>query len=44
MAAGTRLQTTSEHSPVSTLLNAEMAAAPGVSWDLILWGGKREDI
>ena len=31
-------------SPVSTLLNAEMAAAPGVSWDLILWRGKREDI
>ena len=31
-------------STVSTPLNAEMAAAPGVSWDLILWRGKREDL
>lgn len=31
-------------SPVSTLLITEMAAAPGVSWDLILWRGKREDL
>ena len=31
-------------SPISTLLITEMAASPSVSWDLILWRGKREDL
>ena len=31
-------------SPISTLLITEMAASPGISWDLILWRGKREDL
>lgn len=31
-------------SPVSTLLSTEMAASPGIIWDLILWRGKSEDI
>ena len=31
-------------SPVSTLLSSEMAATSGVSWDLILRRGKREDL
>ena len=31
-------------SPISTLLITEMAASPGISWDLILWRGKKEDL
>ena len=39
-----REASSSARSPVSTLLSTEIAATPGVSWTLILWRGKREDL